>query len=105
MRRSKLTDADVLKAEQAKDDRKHSRLKGFAKMRERDAGRVRLSNGVFMLWPVPDDGATGEIELDRCTVEVTTYPPSVPEGKFILELDGRKWLFDAEEFRRHLRWV
>lgn len=83
MRRSKLTEDEILKAEKAKDDRQHSRAKGFSKMKERDAGVAQLSNGMYMLWP-----------------------PRAPEGKFVLKRPCEQGeIFDAEEFRRNLRWV
>lgn len=97
MRVGKLTHEEILKAEKAKDDRIQSRNKGFSKMRERDAGEARLDNGVLMYWPVP--------EYEAPDTGIHVYPRRVPEGKFVLELGDESYLFDAEEFRKWLRWV
>lgn len=97
MRVGNLTHEEILKAEKAKDDRIRSRNKGFSKMHERDAGEARLGNGVLMYWPVPDPEAPDK--------GIHVYPRRVPEGKFVLKLGDESYLFDAEEFRRHLRWV
>lgn len=97
MRASKLSIDEIVKAEKAKDDRQRSRAKGFSKMHERDEGMVRLSNGVLMMWPVP--------EPEYPDKGAHVYPRRVPEGMFVLKLGDESYLFDAEEFRRSLRWV
>jgi hypothetical protein len=97
MRVGKLTHDEILKAEIAKDNRIQSRKKGFSKMYERDEGMVKFSNGVLMLWPVP--------EMEAPDKGIHVYPRRVPEGKFVLKLGDESYLFDAEEFRKCLRWV
>ncbi len=97
MRTAKLSEEDILRAEKAKDDRKRSRRRGYAKMEERDAGtaRIRNYNGseVRMLWHIPEDRR----EEGLCY-------SGVSDGMFILEFAGKKLVFDAEEFRKWLRW-
>ncbi len=97
MRRGKLTSDEVLKAERARDDRLRSRKKGFSKMHERDAGMAVLDNGVVMHWPV--------VEPEFPDKGIHTYPRRIPEGTFVLEIEGQNYLFNAEEFRKCLRWV
>lgn len=92
MRTSKLTAEEVVQAERSKDERVHSRAKGFAKMKERDAGVARLTNGVVMHWGQQDGAFALTI-------------PSYHEPGRSREVEPRMVVFDAEEFRRSLRWV
>lgn len=96
-RYGRLTAEEINKAEKARDDRLRSRKKGFSKMHERDEGQALLNNGVTMHWPV--------VEFDAPDKGIHVYPRRVPEGMFVLEFDGQSYLFDAEEFRRYLRWA
>lgn len=94
----------VSKTEQEKEeitlaDRADRRRVGYALMGARDAGSFRLSNGVIMRWPAPDQ---------RVSIGNDVYlvvPNGVPEGHFKLTVGGRDFTFEAEEFRRYLRWV
>lgn len=99
MRKGKLTSDEILAAEKAKDDRVQSRKQGFAKMKERDAGWARFSNGVIMRWHVPSSWSE-EIHGVR-----TLTGNHIPEGCFILKVGKQEEMFDAEEFRKSLRWV
>jgi hypothetical protein len=100
MRRGSLSHEEIIKAEKAKDDRQRSRAKGFSKMHERDEGMALLSNGARMLWPVP------EVWSERSTEGIqTANRERVPEGMFVLKIGNESRLFDAEEFRKCLRWV
>lgn len=97
MRKSSLTQDEILEAEKAKENRKQKRAGGLGLAKARDAGSHELSNGVTIKWHVPrpvfpDDG-------------IYVYPAEVPDGKFVLTLDGKNELFDGEEFRKWLRWV
>lgn len=104
MRHSKLTAEEILKAEQAADDRRRSRAKGYKKMRERDAGGARLSNGVIIEWG--RDNQVWETETsDGKPITVVLAGSGIPEGMFRLTVGREVRLFNAEEFRRHLRWV
>lgn len=93
MRNSKITAEDALATELAANDRKESRATGFAKMHERDKGYEHLSNGVSIIWPTRREPA--EYEALR----------RVPEGNFVLVVDGKDYLFDTDEFRQQLRWA
>lgn len=91
MRKSKLTAAEIQAAEKAVEERKQSRKSGFDKMKERDLGHARLhdynrSEEVWMHWGFDDT-------LFRLEIKGGKNHPA-------LEL-----VFDAEEFRRSLRWV
>lgn len=97
MRTSDISVEEVEKAEQAVADRVESRKRGFAKMHERDAGGARIRNyiggEIIMYWPTvrePEDGEAMRV---------------VPDNMFLLVVDGKEVLIDAEEFRKHLRWV
>lgn len=90
MRHPKITTEEILEAEKSKDDRQRSRVKGFDKMKERDAGFGRLrdyqgkAQEIYLLW-----GYEGKFKLD-----IRLY------GGETVEL-----VLDAEEFRRYLRWA
>lgn len=94
MRKSKLTTDEILAAEKAKDARKQSRSQGFKMMDVRDQGTAVMSNGVRIEWHVPKDRRE----------EYVGYS-AVDDGHFVLTIDGKKRVFDGEEFRRWLRWV
>lgn len=93
MRKSNISSKDALAAELAAAKRKETRATGFAKMHERDKGYHRLSNGVSILWPTTRE----PVELEALR--------QVPEGKFVLVVDGKDYLFDTDEFRQQLRWA
>jgi hypothetical protein len=90
MRTDKLSAEEILKAEKVADDHKRGRAKGFEKMRERDANHgvlheyIGKAREVHMLW-----GEPGMFALD-----VRLYG----DKSVVL-------VFDADEFRRLLRWV
>lgn len=93
MRNSKITAQEVEAAEIAADERRRSRNNGFSLMSVRDRGWTRLNNGVVMLWPTDREPMPGEA--------IT----SVPKGKFVLVINGKSHLFDADDFQKSLRWV
>lgn len=99
MRSSKLSAEEILKAEKAKDDRKRSRGRGFSKMRERDSGHALLSNGAWISWNIPGEWS------DEVNGISTFTGNNVPPGMFLLQIGNEKKLFDAEEFRKWLRWA
>ncbi len=80
------------KAEIEAAERQDRRKDGFGLMAIRDRGWGRMSNGVVMVWPVNDP-------VDKTIVN------GVPDNHFLLDIKGNKYLFEAEEFRRFLRWV
>ena len=94
MRRSNLTADDILKAEQAKEDRHQARKNGYSKMEERDRGYQRLSNGSSVRWHI-------EPEWSEEVNGISTLEATVAPGVF--EIDGKE--FDAEELRKWLRWA
>lgn len=89
MRKSKTTAAEIEAVELAADTRKRKRGEGFALMSVRDRGWKRLSNGVLMEW---------QVDRPLEEYEVRTH---VPNGMF--KLDGK--MYDADDFRKYLRWV
>lgn len=98
MRRAKLDADEIIAAEKAKDERQQSRKRGFSKMRERDASHARIRNlagqDVIMQWNIPDENRD----------EGVAYL-NIPDGLFALKVGKETAVFDAEEFRRSLRWV
>lgn len=103
-----MTFDEIQMAEKAKDDQKRSRAGGFGLMNVRDKGYQRLSNAVVMCWHVDKEAGKqvgGYYRDNGEWVELTTYPRDVPEGKFLLDIKGKILAFDAEEFRRFLRWA
>lgn len=93
MRKTKLSEEEVLAAEKAADDRKRNRANGFSLMNDRDRGFRTFDNGITMLWPT---------ERELIPGEARTY---VPSESFVLVVDGRNYLFDTEDFRKTLRWA
>lgn len=92
-RKANLTFEEIEKAEIAADKRRGDRVNGFSLMRDRDFGTHTLSNGVVMNWHVPKP-----TEGDY----IYRY---IPEDSFELVIDGKKTLFNTEEFQRWLRWA
>lgn len=93
MTKKPMTSDEILAIEKAADDRRQNRRNGFELMDIRDQGWHRLSNGVTISWHTPKP--TGDNYIWRY----------IPEGTFELQVNGEKILFDAEEFRRWLRWA
>lgn len=93
MRKTKLSMDEILAAEQAADNRKRSRKQGFDKMHERDQHWKRLSNDTVMLWYVHPDQR-----------ELGLGYEYIPEDSFALIIDGKKHVYNTEEFRTWLRW-
>lgn len=94
MRRSKLTADEIFDAEKAADDRTQTRKSGFAMAVNRDKGWQLLTNGATILWPLNKELRDGEARQ------------YIPEGYFALRTPkGEFLLFDADEFRKWLRWV
>lgn len=93
MRKEKLVVDEIQAAEKAKSDRESGRRDGFSMMKVRDLGWNWFSNGALIEWNTARP--LGDGEARTC----------VPKGSFILTIDGKKTLFDAEEFRKSLRWV
>lgn len=93
MRKSKLTAADIEAAEQAADSRRTARNQGFSLMEIRDRGWMEIANGAIVEWPTD--------------TELTEYVPRriIPEGHFVINMGKESALFDADDFRKVLRWV
>jgi len=91
MRTTQLSGNEILAAEQAADDRRLHRNSGYSLMKDRDRGYARLQTyynsprDVVMKWGV-DDSQLFELQVRA-------------NGKTI------NIVLDAEEFRKHLRWV
>lgn len=108
MRQHTQTFDEIQEAEEAAENRRRSRNQGFKKMHERDKGVQLLSNNAVMIWHVPKELNKEEFYfLDDTgqTVEIVVYPPDVPSDSFGLILDGKRYIFNLDEFRRHLRWA
>lgn len=108
MRKSKISASEMEERELTEYNRLHKRGRALNLARVRDRGWVRLKNNVVMLWPVDKElGKTvSTITLeDGEKLTVTTYPPYVPDGHFTLEIDGKRHMFDTDEFRKFLRWA
>lgn len=60
---------------------------------DRDCGWAKFGNGAVMLWHSDAELKEGEVR------------PNVAPGTFYLIVNGRTLLFDAEEFRKSLRWA
>jgi len=93
-RKTKLTKEDIFQAEKAKDNRVRSRKQGFEKMHERDKGYQYLKSldgkETLMFWPPTLGKGSGR---------------HVPEGYFIISIDGHEAILSREEFGRCFRWV
>ena len=87
MRQSKQTAQEIEQIERAEADQRSSRNRGLSMMEIRDRGWVNLSNGIKMFWDAEDS------------------PVMVPGNHFLLQVGGRRYCFDAEEFRKWLRWA
>jgi hypothetical protein len=90
MRKAPKSEQEIAEIEAA--ERQDRRKGGFGLMAIRDRGWGRMSNGTVMVWHVDreDDG---------------TLRHDVPDDHFMLIIDGKEKMFEAEEFRRWLRWV
>lgn len=93
-RQTKLTSAELAEMEMAEYDRKAIRNTGFAKMKERDLGYGRLIDynqhkEVWMDWRLEK-----EYEDDQM------FKMVIGTGR-----DKITIVLDAEQLRRHLRWV
>ncbi len=86
MRNVKLTQDEVLAAEEASANRHASRAQGFAKMHERDKAVQLLSNNALMLWHVPEDSFALDLRCPSCRHK-------------------KRYMFNLAEFRRWLRWA
>lgn len=86
---------EIQQAEQAEDDRRTGRNKGYRLMRDRDRGWARLSNGVLIQWRIPDPLSTDQLP------DYYMFPARVPAG--MVAIDGK--LYDAEDLRKWLRWA
>lgn len=92
MRKSTLSAAEIAEMDEMKT--KEFRQGGLDLMPIRDAGGARLRNGTVVEWAVaPNRRKEGALY------------PNIPDGCFILTIDGKKALFNGEEFRKFLRWV
>lgn len=99
MRHAKTDVEEIVNAEKAKDARQHSRKNGYSMMDLRDAPFARLHNyngnkDVIMEWHVPKEQREEGLGYS-----------GVPDGMFTLKIGKELAVFDAEEFRRQLRWV
>jgi hypothetical protein len=94
MRKSKHSADEIEAAERAADDRKHSRGNGFDMMSVRDRGWGRLPNGTVMEWWVEPGKRRDGIAYSN-----------VPQGMFLLHTEKQDIMFDADDFRKLLRWV
>ena len=88
-----VTKTDQEKAEIEASERSDGRNGGLALGKVRDRGYYRMSNGVGIVWH--SDRELQEGEARRI----------IPDGKFVLNIEGKEALFDKEEFMRWLRWV
>lgn len=90
---TKLTAADIQQAEQAQANRKQKRSQAFRVMHDRDRGWHRLSNGALIEW--------------HTNTPLEEYVPKtrIEPGTFLLTIEGKRAVFDVEEFRKWLRWV
>lgn len=88
----KLTGSDILEAEKAAAERQENRKSGYSMVHIRDQGGHRLENGTVIYWPVPN-------------AENSFQSRPMRKGTFILDIDGKKTVFDVEEFRKWIRWA
>lgn len=110
---SKQSADEIYQMEIEADERRRNRNSGYAKMKERDAALMELSNGVTMFWHVPKHARaqTDKFEINGNEVEITTYAGiNVPEDSFVLGFRNKYGetelhTFDTEEFRKWLRWA
>lgn len=95
MRKSHLSASEIEAEELEEYNRKRTRKRGYSMMSVRDRGYSILNNGVKIVWPV-----AGEWSEEQGGIQ-TKSGTGVPTGHF--KLDGK--LYDADDFRRFLRWV
>lgn len=91
MRKTTLNDQEVTEVDEYK--RRDRRNNAFGLMRTRDRGWVRLKNGAIFEWPTDRSLEEGEVRTH------------VPKGHFLLTINGKTTLFDADEFGMYTRWV
>lgn len=112
-RKSTLTFEEIQAAEEASDNRRRSRNQGFQKMHERDKATHLLSNDATMLWHVPRELGKEDshyIDDDNKIVDITIYPPDIPDDSFGLDLKcsnckkRNRYIFNLDEFRKWIRW-
>lgn len=94
MRKSQLTATEIQAAEEAQDNRRSSRRNGFSMMPERDRGWRRLKNGTVILWHVPEEKREEWVVYQH-----------VPEGHFALDINGKIYGFELDDFQKGLRWA
>ena len=89
MRSSQTSALDLEEQEFSKERQKHSRKGGLSLMEVRDRGYGKVyemkGNDVTLIWGVRDDLAH--------------------ENLFKLKIGRQEYIFDAEEFRKFLRWA
>lgn len=68
---------------------------GLKLMPVRDRGYARMSNGTIALWH-------GKPWVNEVGV---VNGQDVPPGTFGIRIEGKNYLFDAEELRKYLRWA
>jgi hypothetical protein len=97
VRKSKISAEEIEEIEFAEFDRRQVRGKGLDLMSVRDRGwghiRDHRGRALTMSWHVnapPQEGIARN---------------NIPPGMFMLEGDGIRVMFDADEFRKFLRWV
>lgn len=95
-RKSKLSAVEIAGLEEAEYTRRETRNSGFAKMKERDLGLGRLydyngGKSVVMDWRMDEDGIKDQLFKLR-------IGQAGDKCQHLLVLD-------AEQVRRHLRWV
>jgi len=93
-RKSKLSATEIAELENAEYQRREIRKTGFQKMKERDLGygRLRDYNGHKAVWM--DWRMTAEYESDQL------FKMVIGSGDEKITI-----VLDAEEVRKHLRWV
>lgn len=89
----KVTKTEQEKQEIEAAERTNRRKGGFDLMKVRDRGYFRMSNGVGIMW---------HSDTELSDYEARRY---VPDGMFVLNIEGKEAIFDKEEFMRYLRWV
>lgn len=91
--RTKQSAAEIEELELAENNRRQTRKSGFSLMSVRDRGWIKLNNGVVLEWPVDRELLDGEVRS------------FIPKGYFGMVTGDKKIIFDAEEFKKYLRWA
>jgi len=97
MRQTNLSAAEIADMDDSK--RREDRNRGLKAIPIRDRGYQKLSNGVGFYWHHP------KRESEEVNGITTIATPKVPDNHFGVEIDGKMTVFDAEEFRKWLRWA